>query len=50
MKLTSLKSLLVALGFVACLFSTTSCNRGYGCPTDFSVEAVEIQAPMNPSC
>jgi hypothetical protein len=51
MKLPSFKSVLVALGFAACLFTMSSCNKGYGCPADFSVDAsTEIPAVVPPSC
>ena len=51
MKLTSVKTLLVAFGFVACLLTMSSCNKGYGCPTDFSVDAsTEIPVATLPSC
>jgi hypothetical protein len=51
MKLTSLKTLLVAFGFVACLLTMSSCNKGYGCPADFSVDAsTEIPVAILPSC
>ncbi len=35
-----LKVIVVALA-IAFAFSTTSCNRGYGCPNNFSVEVSE---------
>jgi hypothetical protein len=51
MKLSSLKTFLVALGFVASLVTMSSCNKGYGCPADFSVDAsTEIPAAVIPSC
>ncbi len=51
MKVSSLKYLLSILGFVACIAMTTSCNKGYGCPTDFSVDAnIEAPASTLPSC
>ncbi|MEO5906266.1 MAG: hypothetical protein ABIQ11_06040 [Saprospiraceae bacterium] len=51
MKLSSFKLILTALGFVACLATTTSCNKGYGCPSDFSVDASkEAPAYVVPSC
>ncbi|HZV43036.1 MAG TPA: hypothetical protein VFF90_01075 [Saprospiraceae bacterium] len=51
MKLSFFKSVLVAFGFVACLLTMSSCNKGYGCPADFSVEAsIEIPAQVIPSC
>ena len=39
MKVPSLKFILIAVGLVACVSMTTSCNKGYGCPADFSVDA-----------
>ena len=51
MKLTSFKSLLLALGFVASLITVTGCNKGYGCPTDFSVDAaIEVPAAVLADC
>jgi len=49
MKVSALK-LLVFLGFAAIALSTTACNRGYGCPSDFSVEAVDAPSPVQPAC
>ena len=49
MKVSAFK-LLVFLGFAAILVSATACNRGYGCPSDFSVEAVGTPAPGHPAC
>ena len=46
----SIKFFLTALGFAACLATTTSCNKGYGCPSDFSVEAVYETPHTTPSC
>ena len=51
MKVSSLKFILVSLGLIACVSMTTSCNKGYGCPSDFSVEAqTEVPAAVVPSC
>jgi hypothetical protein len=50
MKLASFKSLLIALGLFAGLATVSSCNKGYGCPTDFSVDAVEIPTCTEPAC
>lgn len=51
MKLSSLKTFLVAIGFVATLVTMSSCNKGYGCPSDFSVDAsTEIPVAVIPSC
>ena len=51
MKVSSLKYLLTVLGFVACIAMTTSCNKGYGCPSDFSVDSnTELPAATVPSC
>ncbi|MBK9981239.1 MAG: hypothetical protein IPP15_02240 [Saprospiraceae bacterium] len=49
MKVSSLKYLLILLGFVACVTMTTSCNKGYGCPSDFHVDA-NSEVPAAPSC
>jgi hypothetical protein len=32
------KKLLTITGFLALTLSFTSCNRGYGCPNNFSLE------------
>ena len=46
MKVSSLKFLLIAVGLVACVSMTSSCNKGYGCPSDFSVDAA-AKAPAS---
>ena len=47
----SIKFFLSTLGFVACMAMTTSCNKGYGCPTDFSVDAqTEAPVAVNKGC
>ena len=51
MKVSSLKLGLIAVGLIACVSMTSSCNKGYGCPSDFSVEAAtEVPATVDPSC
>ncbi len=51
MKVSSLKFILIAVGLIACVSMTTSCNRGYGCPSDFHAEACEeLPASIDPSC
>jgi len=41
MKKNTLKQLLVFVAFLALAASFTSCNKGYGCPTNFkAVKAV----------
>jgi hypothetical protein len=51
MKVSSLKFVLIAVGLIACVSMTSSCNRGYGCPSDFSVDAAtEVPASVVPSC
>jgi hypothetical protein len=51
MKLPSFKFILVTLGFALCLLSASSCNKGYGCPTDFSVDSlIEMPAIAHPTC
>ncbi|MFK8058134.1 MAG: hypothetical protein AB8F78_18555 [Saprospiraceae bacterium] len=32
------RNFLYALVLIASVVATTACNRGYGCPTDFSLE------------
>lgn len=34
----SVAKLFVAIAFVVSMLSLASCNRGYGCPTNLSVE------------
>lgn len=47
----SIKFFLSALGFVACMAMSTGCNKGYGCPSDFSVDArTEAPASIIPTC
>ncbi|NJL74820.1 MAG: hypothetical protein HC892_07075 [Saprospiraceae bacterium] len=36
----SIKKALVFIGFLALTASFSSCNRGYGCPNNFSLESV----------
>jgi hypothetical protein len=51
MKVSSFKLILSALGFVVCMATMTSCNKGYGCPSDFSVDASkEAPAHVSISC
>ncbi len=51
MKVSSLKFILIAVGLVACVSMTTSCNKGYGCPSDFSVDAgTDVPAYVDPAC
>ena len=51
MKVSSLQFLLIAVGLVACVSMTSSCNKGYGCPSDFSVDAAaKAPASVDPSC
>ena len=37
MKKSTIKNLLAAIAFVAFAASISSCNKGYGCPTNFKV-------------
>lgn len=39
MKSNSFKLILAAVGLFVCISVMSSCNRGYGCPTNFSVDA-----------
>ncbi len=41
MKKVSLKQVLAFLAILAFAASITSCNRGYGCPNNFSIEKNE---------
>ena len=51
MKVSSLKFILVGLGLAACVTMTSSCNKGYGCPSDFSVDAsTEMPSTIDPAC
>jgi len=51
MKVSSLKFVLIAVGLIACVTMTSSCNKGYGCPSDFSVDAAaKVSAVVDPSC
>ncbi len=51
MKVSSLKFILIGLGLSASLVMTTGCNKGYGCPSDFSVDAsTEMPVVIDPSC
>lgn len=43
MKGKKLKHLVVLLAFAATIGSMTSCQRGYGCPNNFSIETVAAQ-------
>lgn len=49
MKVRSFKLILSAVGLVACLAMSTGCNKGYGCPGDFSADACTEVATL-PSC
>ncbi len=51
MKVSSLKFVLIAIGLVACVSMTTSCNKGYGCPSDFHADAAPaMMADLHPGC
>jgi hypothetical protein len=51
MKVSSLKFVLIAVGLVACVSMTSSCNKGYGCPSDFHVEAASgASASVDATC
>lgn len=47
----NIKKLLTITGFLALTLSFTSCNRGYGCPNNFSLEqtvkVVVVNAVIN---
>ncbi|HMG13852.1 MAG TPA: hypothetical protein VK590_00325 [Saprospiraceae bacterium] len=40
MKRSSIKKSLVALGAVLFMLTASSCNRGTGCPSNFSLKSV----------
>ncbi len=40
MKIQSIKKTLYVILFVGCIASFSSCNRGVGCPSDFSLSEV----------
>jgi len=44
MKKRMLKSTVLFFAFAAFATSFTSCNKGYGCPSNFSVDKVAVQA------
>ncbi|GIV32432.1 MAG: hypothetical protein KatS3mg030_734 [Saprospiraceae bacterium] len=44
MKKNILKQLLVLTIFAAVLASLSSCNKGYGCPTNFKAVKTVVQA------
>jgi hypothetical protein len=50
MKVSSLKFVLIAVGLIICASMTTSCNKGYGCPSDFHVDATTEVPAVVPSC
>lgn len=43
MKKASFKSLLAAAALLIALSSLTSCNRGYGCPDNFSLNTKVVK-------
>ena len=43
MKIRGIKKLIVAIAFLGTLSTLTSCNRGIGCPSDFSLEQVVVK-------
>ncbi len=43
MKFKNLKQIAIVAAFLLTAASFTSCNRGYGCPSNFSVEQVGTQ-------
>ena len=44
MKKRMLKSTVLFIALAAAATSFTSCNKGYGCPSNFSVNKVAVQA------
>lgn len=47
MKKASLKSIIAVIALFIALGSLSSCNRGYGCPTNFSMDQSAVQAVGN---
>ena len=43
MKIKNLKQIAVVAAFLLTAASFTSCNRGYGCPSNFSIDQVGVQ-------
>lgn len=43
MKKTSLKQIITLAAFLLAVGSFTSCNRGYGCPSNFSVNDTAVE-------
>ncbi len=44
MKGRQFKSIFAALALLLLAASFTSCNRGYGCPNNFSVNKIAVEA------
>lgn len=44
MKIKNIKSLFAVIALVTISVSVSSCNRGYGCPNNFSVSEQTVQA------
>lgn len=42
MKKSFLRTVILALFVAAAAFSMTSCNKGYGCPNNFSLDVPSI--------
>ena len=43
MKFRGIKKFIVVIAFLGTLSTLTSCNRGIGCPSDFSLEQVVVK-------
>jgi hypothetical protein len=43
MKKSTLKQVLVLVAFLAVVASFASCNKGYGCPTNFKAVKTAVQ-------
>jgi len=43
----NMKQLIVVSAFLMLAASFTSCNRGYGCPTNFSINDYAIEVVKN---
>ena len=47
MKFKMIKQGIFLVAFVAVIGSLSSCNRGYGCPSNFSIEETAVKVVKN---
>ena len=43
----SIKNLLPVFVLLLCVVALSSCNRGYGCPTNFSLDATTLDLSVD---